>query len=299
MTTIRPLLLILAACGLAFPAAAQGGVTLFEHPSYGGASQSFSADVARLSGTAIGNDRASSVRVAPGCIATLYRDADFRGRSTVLRSDTPRLAGTDVGDDAVSSLRVDCATGGPHGIVLFVDADFRGRQATFYEDTPDLTRDGFPDNAASSVRVPAGCSVTLYEHPSYRGRSETLYEDDAMLANNRIGNDVVSSLRVRCAGGAAGSGGGVRPAGSTAGFFRCADRDTAISFRVTETGRNRGQATLFLADTEIAAFQARRVGNAWELEPTGRSRGRAWIDLGRQEIAVGERGAERRLCSWR
>jgi hypothetical protein len=300
MPKIRPLLLILAACGLAFPAAAQGGVTLFEHPDYGGVNQSFSGDVARLSGTTIGNDRASSVRVAPGCTATLYQDTDFRGRATVLHGDAQRLAGTDVGDDAVSSLRVDCTTRGPHGVVLFTDAEYRGRQATFYEDTADLTRDGYPDDATSSVRVPLGCSVTLYEHPDYRGRSETLYEDDALLANNQIGNDVVSSLRVRCTGTgvAAGSGGSI-PRGATAGLFRCSDRDTAISFRVTDSGRNRGQAILFLADTEIAAFQARRVGNAWELEPTGRSRGRVWIDLGRQDISVGDRGAERRLCSFR
>lgn len=297
MHAIRPLLLVLAACGLAFPAAAQGGVTLFEHPDFGGANQSFSADVARLSGTAIGNDRASSVRVAPGCTVTLYRDTDFRGRATVLRGDAQRLAGTDVGDDAVSSLRVDCSTRGPHGVVLFTDSEYRGRQATFYEDTADLTRDGYPDDATSSVRVPAGCSVTLYEHPDFRGRSETLYEDDAYLANNDIGNDVVSSLRVRCTG--TGGGGALPPRDSGAGLFRCADRDTAISFRVTDTGRNRGQATLFLADTEIAAFQARRVGDAWELDPTGRSRGRVWIDLGRREITVGDRGAERTLCRWR
>jgi hypothetical protein len=300
MPTIRPLLLILAACGLAFPAAAQGGVTLFADENFAGASQSFDADVARLSGTAIGNDRVSSVRVAPGCTATLFRDSDFRGPSTVLRGDAARLAETAVGNDALSSLRVDCPHGVPHGVVLFTDSEYRGRQATFYDDTPDLTRDGFPNDSASSVRVPSGCSVTLYADVGYRGRSETLYEDDPVLANNRIGNDTVSSLRVRCGGTGIGAGpGGTRSPGATAGHFRCADRDTAISFRVTETGRNRGQATLFLADTEVAAFQARRVGNAWELNTTGRSRGRAWIDLGRQEITVGERGAERRLCSWR
>lgn len=297
MRTIRPLLLILAACGLALPAAAQGGVTLFEHPDYGGANQSFSADVARLSGTVIGNDRASSVRVAPGCTATLYQDTDFRGRATVLRGDLAGLARTEVGDDAASSLRVDCTTRGPHGVVLFTDSEYRGRQATFYDDTADLTRDGYPDDATSSVRVPAGCSVTLYEHPNYRGRSETLYEDDPLLANNQIGNDVASSLRVRCSG--AGGSVGSRPPAASPGLFRCADRDTAISFRVSETGRNRGQATLFLADTEIAAFQARRVGNAWQLDPTGRSRGRVWIDLGRGDISVGDRGSERTLCRWR
>ena len=300
MSTIRPLLLILAAAlaaGLGSSAAAQGGVTLFEHPDYGGSSQSFGADVARLGSTAIGNDRASSVRVAPGCTATLYRDADFRGRVTVLRGDTRHLAGTDAGNDAVSSLRVECGTAGPHGVVLFTDSEFRGRQATFYGDTADLTRDGYPDDATTSVRVPSGCALTLYEHPNYRGRAETLYEDDPLLANNRIGNDVVSSLRVRC--GTAIGGGVAPPPFGTSGVFRCADHDSGIAFRVSETGRDRGRAALLLADTEVAAFQARRVGNTYELRPTGRAGGTVRLDLTRNEITVGDDGSQRMFCRWR
>jgi hypothetical protein len=302
MRTIRiflPLLALAVAGGFAQPAAAQGGVTLFEHPDYGGASQSFTGDVARLGVTQVGNDRVSSVRVAPGCVATLYRDADFRGRATVLRGDVRHLAGSDVGNDTASSLRIECGTSGPHGVTLFTDSEFRGRQATFYGDTPDLTRDGYPDDATSSARVPAGCSLTLYEHPDYRGRAETIYEDDPLLANNRIGNDVVSSLRVRCSGTAIGGPVTSPPPFGTSGVFRCDDRDSGIAFRVSETGRDRGRASLLLADTEVATFQARRVGNAYELRPVGRSGGMVRLDLTRNEITVGMNGSQRTLCRWR
>lgn len=301
MSKIRILLLTLAlaaAGGLALPAAAQGGVTLYEHEGYGGVSESFSADVARLSGTRIGNDRASSVRVAPGCTATLYSDTDFRGSRTVLRGDVERLTTTEVGNDAASSLRVVCAGTGSHGVVLYTDSEYRGRSSTFYRDTPDLTRDGYPDDATSSVRVPPGCSVTLYEHPDYRGSSETLYEDDPLLANNRIGNDVVSSLRVRCTGSGRGGPATPPPVGGL-GLYRCVDRDSTVAFRIDETGRGRGQASLLLGDVEVASFQARRVGSVYELRPSGRAGGTVRIDLDRSEITVGDRGGSRMLCRWR
>lgn len=302
MRTIRILLPALAlalAGGLALPAAAQGGVTLFEHTDFGGVSQSFTADVARLGGTRIGNDRVSSVRVAPGCVATLYADADFRGRTTVLRGDAAHLGTSEIGNDATSSLRVACGSTGPHGVTLFTDSEYRGRQATFYGDMSDLTHDGYPNDATSSVRVPDGCSLTLYEHTHYRGRSETLYEDDPLLANNRIGNDVASSLRVVCRGTAVGGPVTPPPPFRTSGVFRCDDGHSGIAFRVSETGRERGRAALLLADTEVATFQAQRVGNAYELRPVGGAGGTVRLDLTRNEITVGMNGSQRTLCRWR
>ena len=286
---------VLCACGLASSAAAQGSVTLYEHPDFRGDSESFTGDVGSLLGSRIGDDRVSSVRVAPGCTVTLYEHPDFRGARTILRGDAGRLAGTEVGDDRASSIRVLCASSGPHGVALFVDTEYEGREAVFYEDVADLRPDVFPDNAASSVRVPDGCSVTLYEHPDYRGRSETLYESDPVLANNRIGNDVVSSLRLRCAGS-----GGTAPPVSGSRVYRCADRDTGVSFRVDEGRRDRGHASLLLGDAEVATFQVRRDGNVLELRPNGRAGGEVEIDLSRRQVLVRERGgALRPFCDWR
>jgi hypothetical protein len=84
------------------------GVTLYAEDDYRGASQSFDRDTNDLLDTRVGNDRASSVRVARGCRVTLYRDSDFRGAYVVLYGDTPALRLTPVGNDAASSLRVDC-----------------------------------------------------------------------------------------------------------------------------------------------------------------------------------------------
>lgn len=294
MKTLRSLSLVLGACLLALPAAAQGSVTLYEHNGFRGDSLSLSSDVASLAGTSIGDDRASSIRVAPGCTVTLYEHPNFRGRSTLLTGDSTALVGLDVGDDRVSSARVRCTSRGPHGVVLFSDTEYRGSQAVFYEDVRDLRPDVFRDNSASSIRVPAGCSVTLYEHPDFRGNEETLFADDPVLANNRIGNDQVSSLRLRC-----GESADPVRAAALDQVYRCVDRDSDFAILIDPTGRDRGQATLLLAGVEIADFRARLEGGRVELSPTGRADGDLWIDLGRREIAVEDRdGGVRTFCRW-
>lgn len=84
------------------------GVTLFENDFFAGTSETFTSDVRDLRSSRIGQDRASSVRVDPGCEAVLYRDVDFRGDSTVVTSDIPELGRTRIGNDSASSLTVDC-----------------------------------------------------------------------------------------------------------------------------------------------------------------------------------------------
>lgn len=85
-----------------------GGATLFSDSDFRGRSQSFDRDVRDLRGSQIGNDSASSIRVARGCEVVLYSGADFRGESTVTERDIENLGETRVGNDQVSSLEVRC-----------------------------------------------------------------------------------------------------------------------------------------------------------------------------------------------
>ena len=61
-------------------------VTVFEGPNYSGRSQTFSRSVSDLNRTAIGSDKASSIRIikpsqsASGPGVTIYRDANFKAR---------------------------------------------------------------------------------------------------------------------------------------------------------------------------------------------------------------------------
>ena len=302
MTQLRSLLFLAAlvlTLAAAAPAAAQ--VTLYEHPDYGGASQTFDSDVLDLSGTTIGDNRVSSVRLAPGCSLELFEHPNYRGNRLVLTESVSRLAGTRVGDDQASSLRVRCRAAAGQGVVLFEHPDFRGREAVFYQDVPDLKAERFPDNEASAVRVAPGCTVTLYEHPNYRGDSTTLYEDDAYLENDRIGDNRVSSLRVRCGG----SGGPVpdRPVPPpvtppvTSGDYRCVERNEDVSFQLDSRGN---QAYLLLRGVEVARYNVSTESDgAMVLRPLGGARGDVLIVPRTREIQVRLDRTARLFCRYR
>ncbi len=84
------------------------GVTLFRDKDLEGASETFTTDVPDLSRHPIGAGTASSIRVPPGCLATLYERPYYEGRSTTFRDTDNNLKNTQVGNDTASSIRVRC-----------------------------------------------------------------------------------------------------------------------------------------------------------------------------------------------
>lgn len=86
----------------------RGGVELFVHSGFRGHSEVFEGDVADLGYSDIGNDEASSVRIARGCRAILYADVNFRGAAIRVDGDIEHLGRTPIGNDEVSSLEVRC-----------------------------------------------------------------------------------------------------------------------------------------------------------------------------------------------
>jgi hypothetical protein len=281
---------------VALPALAQGdGVTLYRDDDYRGALESFSGDVPRLHGTRVGNDAASSLRLAPGCSVELFEHDDFRGRETVLREDAPRLAATPAGNDRVSSLRVRCWPEGPRGISLFSDVDYGGHEGVFYADVSDLRQDPFADDVASSVRVPRGCAVTLYQHPDYGGSSSTFFESNRALGDDRVGNDTVSSVRVRC--GLAGDVPG--PPGRPGEVLRCAEPNPGVSFELRGSGRDGEVAVLRLEGADVARFEVDREGDRLRLRPLAEAGGEVRIDLRRRQVTVRDGQDQRTLCRLR
>ncbi len=254
MRTTTPWALALAAliCSQAFVASlfaqppGRGGygagtsaaVTLYEHENFGGRSQGFDGDVANLNSTSFGNDRATSIVVAPGCRAELYRDRDFRGGSAVVEGNVPDLGRTPVGNDSVTSLRVSCGYGGGYdgggygsggsasggygnppagqrsGVTLYEGYNFSGRHETFYRDDPRLNNNSIGDNRVRSVSVAPGCKATLFDLYDYGGRSVHIDRDLSDLAATRLGNVGVSSVRVQCSSGGPGNPGYGNPPGN-------------------------------------------------------------------------------------
>ena len=94
------------------------GITLYLHASFRGRSETFYGDDADLSDNPIGNDRASSVVVPPGCTVMLYEHGGYQGKAAVLRDDRADLSSTEVGNDAVSSVKVSCESQPPAAVSL-------------------------------------------------------------------------------------------------------------------------------------------------------------------------------------
>ena len=177
------------------------GIVLYEHTDFRGVAELFEDDVRTLERSRLGNDRASSIRVGPGCEAELYADADFRGASLVLNRDITNLGETRIGNDSVSSLRVNCDKGfTDEGVVLFSNEDFRGRREIFTRDDGNLSNNPIRNDSVSSVRVARGCQATLYSDINFRGAATVITYDAPSLRNSRVGNDGASSIQVSCRG---------------------------------------------------------------------------------------------------
>ena len=179
---------------------------LYTDVGYRGQNELFVQDVDDLRRSRVGNDSVSSIRVSPGCQATLHETIRFSGRSMVIESDIPDLSGTRIGNDVTSSITVRCrgeaGVGGDFGwgapVILFADTDFRGAKQTVDGDIVDMRRSPFGNDRASSIRVAVGCEAILYADANFRGRSVALSGDVENLGQTPVGNDSVSSIEVRC-----------------------------------------------------------------------------------------------------
>lgn len=191
-----------------------GVVTLYRDRHFGGSSQSFQSDTASLTGSQIGNDGASSLRVARGCRARVFVDNEYRGKFQDFSGDVPDLGATTVGNDAISSLRIECSGGGwdgegepNRGITLYHDTGFRGGRQKFTSDVSDMRGNSIGHDAAGSLKLDPGCTAILFTDKDYRGRSARVVDDVVDLAASGIGRDSLSSFRLECSGGGGGGGG--------------------------------------------------------------------------------------------
>ncbi|MEM1182409.1 MAG: beta/gamma crystallin-related protein [Acidobacteriota bacterium] len=85
------------------------GAVLYDRSFFQGDGVRIREDVPRLSRLPIGNDRASSIKVAPGCEVRLFRNADFQGRGVLVNGSIEDLDSLPaIGSNELSSIRVRC-----------------------------------------------------------------------------------------------------------------------------------------------------------------------------------------------
>ena len=118
-------LALLSGCEMTLPGAPSdltAGIVVYEHANYLGQSAHITKDVKDLGEIDRGpcetedgsdwNDCISSVRVAPGAMATIYRDPNFKGESLEVGFDIPNLqlekgsCSHDGLNDCVTSIRI-------------------------------------------------------------------------------------------------------------------------------------------------------------------------------------------------
>jgi len=184
--------------------------TLYRDLNGTGIASTFSSDDSDLTNDAVGNDQATSVRLARGGVPStnlcgegegvyLYEHPQYQGRCVKLTGDAPDLRTLNF-DDIASSIRVV----GSWSVTLYRDLSGTGIASTFTQSDPNLADDAVGDNQVTSVAVrrvsgPAGAcdggeGMYLYEHPGYEGRCIKFTGDlpDLRLVNF---DDIASSIR--------------------------------------------------------------------------------------------------------
>jgi hypothetical protein len=86
--------------------AEMNGIYLFEHANYGGKWTKITSDTPTLTGTVVGNDRTSSVKIYGDQEFTLYIHSNYGGTKHQANSDIPHMYTTPIGNDELTSIRI-------------------------------------------------------------------------------------------------------------------------------------------------------------------------------------------------
>jgi hypothetical protein len=192
--------------GIQIPGAVDPGaaVQLFQHCDFGGWQANFNntgnvstAQIVAAGG--VDND-ASSIRIASGFRVILFNGNNQTDRSVSLTGNTACLVGQGF-NDIVSSMRIERVSD-TGGVVFFQNSNFGGAQSQALArgdyTLAALQARGFQNDWASSARVPAGFTVTMFQHDGFTGTSWTLAADTPTFsALSPNANDQVSSVRIR------------------------------------------------------------------------------------------------------
>lgn len=171
-------------------------VTVFQHVNYRG--NSFSAglgdvSIGELRNSSVGNDRISSIRIAPGYAVYACQHSRFRGRCETFTNDTSDLRDIQF-NDVISSFRVTLAP----VVTVYQHVNYRGNSLSVgLGDVTlrDLRISRVGNDVISSIRIAPGYEVYACQHGGFRGRCETFTNDTPDLRDIQF-NDVISSLRV-------------------------------------------------------------------------------------------------------
>ncbi len=190
--------------GLAEPIA---GITVYSECNYRGRSATLIPGeyaALSLSRAGLADNSISSIKVPDGFEIQLFENDFYRGRSGTLAANSDCLV--ERFNNVVSSVIVSGEAVATEPVVvsqaanvppvqLYSACRYSGNTVKLQPgeyNSADLTRLGFADNSLASMQIPAGLSVTVYEHDFQRGASAAADVDTPCLDGSRYANTVSS-----------------------------------------------------------------------------------------------------------
>ena len=175
-----------------------GPVTVYRNVNFGGSSLDAGegdVSIADLRASSVGNDRISSIEIAPGYQVVACRNSGFRGRCEFFTNDVLDLRDIDF-NDVISSLRISKVPTGP--VTVYRNVNFGGSSLDAGEgdvSIADLRASSVGNDTISSIQIAPGYQVVACQNSRFRGRCETFSSNDLDLRDMGF-NDVISSLRI-------------------------------------------------------------------------------------------------------
>ena len=174
-------------------------VTVYQHVNFGGSSLSVGeGDVTfgALRTSSVGNDRISSIEIAPGYVVFACQHGGFGGRCETFTGSVSNLRGINF-NDVISSLRVSKVTTLP--VTVYQHVNFRGSSLSVGEGDltfRELRASSVGNDRISAIEIAPGYEVYACQHGGFGGRCETFTGSVSDLRGINF-NDVISSLRVQ------------------------------------------------------------------------------------------------------
>lgn len=179
----------------------KNSVQLFKDTNFRGKSETVYIGESSRMPSRIGNDNLSSIKVGEGVYIRLYEHTGFRGKEIVLfQGDYNSLPGW---NDKISSYKIIKHNPKIFPLVEFFEhTNFQGynQRLAGTGKVTEFDQPFFRNDDISSLKVPAGVTVTLYEHTGFRGDSLQFNGGDNGQTFAHLGdygwNDKVSSVKI-------------------------------------------------------------------------------------------------------
>ena len=171
------------------------GIMLCENIDYQGTPSQLigpgNYNMSQLQALNVADNSVTSLRVPEGWKVTLYADDNQSGTNWAYTGDTNWIGGA---NDLATSCKIENT-----GVIFYQDVNYGGsRRPSLAKGNYTLSQlqaVGIPNDWASALRIPAGWTVTVYQHDNFTGTSWTFNSSTGWVGT--APNDQMSSCKIQ------------------------------------------------------------------------------------------------------